>query len=1675
MKSQSVAVRARCFRAAGVLGSALVAAGLTTAAAAPASAVGHRMAAAARHVQHPYLTPGQASVLAARTGKAVPVTGATTATSTLNANPDGTFTLTESGTPVRAKVGGTWRDLDATLIRHANGTYSPAVSSQPLTLSGGGTGPLASMSYGGYSLALSAPMTLPAPSVTGNTATYRGVLPGVDLIVTADTSGGFRQVFRIASAAAAANPALKMLTFTARTSGLTLRTGRNGAIAATSRNGQVIFAAPAPAMWDSAVLPGLKTVMSGGGIQMDRATAQPAASTAAGPGDGARTGRVAVTLHENRLTLTPGHVALAGTRTIYPEYIDPSWDSAGSSATTWAYVSSDFPGQQYFDTSSYLQMGHNPDTGGTSYSFYSMAVPSQIRGAYINDAVIYLPEVWSYSCTASPVDAYLTGAISSATTYNNQPSWGSKLGSDNVAYGWSSAGYIGGPSSCPANGQDVSYDIRSTIAADAAIPAGQPWPGLTVGLKAEDTTDSYGWKQFSDPRDPAGTTATMTITYAFQPAKPVLSTSPAADCATGTSVLGNGNVVLDTAVYDKDGTKTGNLTVTYTAYAAGNTGHTFATNPSMTASAASGTTAALQLKAADLQHADSTWGSGGQVSITWTATVSDGLGGVPTSSASCSFIFSTAIPGAPDITDSAGNPCDTQSLSYSVGTQATFTLSASTTTRPTSYTYQLNGGVPLTKAAGASSPYSAAIQITPTRQTNVLTVDATAAGGNLGQASSCVINAAAPAPATDQDMTGDGIPDLVTVGNGTTGTAAGLWLADGQGSDGAGSSGRSDGTVATTATDIAPYGPQGLGTGGGTANPGTPASWNGMRAITGQFLGPGFNDIEAYAPATGDVYILPGQGDGSATSSQDQDFTNVFDDTSQVSQDTNLPLQLASAYNVSGDNEPYPDQIGLFSDPSTAVGAYLGYFANSGGDNSFDAGNALGLPFELTNATPDGTMDWADWTITTDSDTRGGTAYTDMWLWNQATGALYLWELTGLANQTPGGFSFVTFTYTNPTANLTYTQTQLSAGFDTSTSLATFQATDINGEPGLVTVTSTGQVQSFDWNGTTLTQANANTPAQALLTCDHAYLLDDAATGTVATAADQPGAGDTAENLTGNSGTTWTAAGALFDPLPDVKFNGTSGYLTAAGADFTPNSSFTISAWVNPSALGGTVFSQDGSQYSTVKVSSTTNGWWSVAMNTGGSSYATGIGGTARAGVWTNLTLTYDTTNGSDILNLYVDGVQIISMADTTPPSATGKFMLGADQAAGAAGSFLTGQLTDVRIWDDLATPPQPATPASAFVPVTPVRIMDTRSAYKIGPVTGPVGAGATVVLPIDGNTTASLPATGITAVSIALTVTGQTAAGYLAVYPDGTPQPITSNLNFSATGGNRTNNAIVAVGPGGDIAIVNASSGTDQVIVDLTGYFTTSTNASNASTFTPQPDPTRILDTRNGTGATKAQIAGGGTLTMTIAGNNTNGAGVPASGVTAVALNLTAVAPSGDSGFLEAYPDGATTPAVSLLTYNGGAQAGTIIIPVGGDGKIDIRNSSATAADLVGDLSGYFTTSASGQYYHPIDNTRIIDTRQATALGAGASTTIADPAGITADNPSLILNLTAAEGASNGDLQAWPSSAATPLASILNYPANTNIANLALVNTATANSFTIKNQSAGSVEFIIDVNGYFQ
>jgi hypothetical protein len=799
------------------------------------------------------LTQDQAMLEARSTGKPVQATAETTDSSTLTANPNGTLTLAQTLAPVRKRVQGKWQNLDATLVRKANGTIAPRVTTSALALSGGGTStPLATMRAGSGSLAVSLPtgFTLGTPTLSGAIATYRNVLPDVDLTVTAQDTGGFSEVLVVKNATAAANPKLAALTLATKASGVTMSTDAAGDLSAKDRNGHTVFSATAPTMWDSttAAANTPKATDPSTGQQVDRRNGSPIASSTAQPGTAAHKASLKAAYRSGKISLTPDHTILTGKKTVYPVYIDPSFTASGQTDTVqaWAFADSLWPSTAFWkpaaSTPGPLHVGYTDWTSdiSTNRSYFQTSVHSTLWDATVISSNISFYENWSASCTAEAVDLYQTGTISSSTTWNNQPSWMSKLGTDTVANGWST--------SCGPG--DVGYTITSTMQS----AANGHWGNVTFGLRAADEGNDLAWKQFSKQ-------ATITTTYDHTPNTPShLTTSPATSCTAATpTTLGLGDVTLRAAVSDPDGTispLTANLTLknmstakTYTQAINATSGTTVSAFYSHIST--SGPFQALSAK----------------TEFAWYLTVTDQKL-TSSQSTTCHFYYDPTGPGAPTIapvtsttseclelgTDSTdpSNPTVVEDPLCTVGTAAGFTLTDTNTTgsAPTSYRYQLNGGNPVSIGASSTSPYTATISLKPTTQTDVLTVTAVAADGNIGDTADYRFIAHTPATAAPDDLNGDGKADLVTVGGQNT-LPAGLWQATGSGS----------GTINPTARNI------GID-GNGVSTTSTATSFTGTQAFTGHFASTGFNDVldYSYNDATDKVSaeILVGPGDGSA-------------------------------------------------------------------------------------------------------------------------------------------------------------------------------------------------------------------------------------------------------------------------------------------------------------------------------------------------------------------------------------------------------------------------------------------------------------------------------------------------------------------------------------------------------------------------------------------------------------------------------------------------------------------------------------------------------------------------------------------------------------------------------------------------------------------------------------------
>lgn len=379
------------------------------------------------------------------------------------------------------------------------------------------------------------------------------------------------------------------------------------------------------------------------------------------------------------------------------------------------------------------------------------------------------------------------------------------------------------------------------------------------------------------------------------------------------------------------------------------------------------------------------------------------------------------------------------------------------------------------------------------------------------------------------------------------------------------------------------------------------------------------------------------------------------------------------------------------------------------------------------------------------------------------------------------------------------------------------------------------------------------------------------------------------------------------------------------------------------------------------------------------------------------------------------------------------------------------------------ATPPTttPPTGDAAFTPLTPTRILDTRSGVGSSPAR--LGGGQVRTVTVAGR--GGVPASGASAVVLNLTAVGATEPTFVTAYPTGTALPLASNLN-PIPGEVAANLVVVRLGTGGAVDLYNRAGSVD-LVADVAGWF-----ASSSSDFTPVA-PSRLLDTRVGTGAATARVGAGSTATFTVTGRG----GVPSTGVAAVVLNVTAVGATLPT-FVTALPTGTGLPTASNLNPSPGrVTANLVVVPVGSLGRVSLFN-AAGSIDLVADVAGWFAAPV-GEVV-PVTPARVLDTRSgngapAARVGAAGSVTVqvtgrggVPSTGVTA----VLVNVTGVGATLPTFLTAFAAGSSRPTASNLNPVPGLVASNLAVVPLSANGRITIYNNS-GSIDLVADVAGY--
>ena len=368
--------------------------------------------------------------------------------------------------------------MNSDLRRDGNGDWATAATTVTSTFSGGGSGAAAKVDAGGLSTGFGFGAKLPAPDIDGSTATYRNVLPDIDLIEVAGDDG-FSLSLRLRT-----RPT-RPVTFTLplKLTGLTAtQDPATGALTLTDGSGTPVFRTAQPIMYDGARDPHSDEPLHSAVVDTQLINDKSG----------------------SRIVVTPDWSFLSDPDVTYPVTIDPD---ATLDEVHYTFTSSEFSTTSYWDntitengTTGILHVGTYNSGTDRNRGYYRFNT-STIVGHTITSATFRAKETWAWSCNAREVDVYEPNDnVTSSTTWATQPGLGTKLDAVSVAKGWSS--------SCPAG--TVDFDVTSAVKGWANDASG----AKTLSLVAADNFDNYYWKKF------AGSSGKVLVNFANVPTAP---------------------------------------------------------------------------------------------------------------------------------------------------------------------------------------------------------------------------------------------------------------------------------------------------------------------------------------------------------------------------------------------------------------------------------------------------------------------------------------------------------------------------------------------------------------------------------------------------------------------------------------------------------------------------------------------------------------------------------------------------------------------------------------------------------------------------------------------------------------------------------------------------------------------------------------------------------------------------------------------------------------------------------------------------------------------------------------------------------------------------------------------------------------------------------------------------
>lgn len=365
--------------------------------------------------------------------------------------PQGGYASETTGSPVRfrdhAATDG-WRDVDTTLTTNPDGTVSPKAVPLPIVLGGSDdpVGELVTTQTDGQSLSFGSGIgtTLPEPMLHGSTATYSDVLPGVDVVVEA-RSTGFEQLW-----VAKDRPALDALLST-QASGeqgisASIDTARfdatsqpDGSVELTDSSKTVVSEVSTPTVWDATTAP----------------DGTPAAEIAANLDvveDGDIIADTKAATGDLDLSVSIDQAWLDDPARRFPVTIDPTYVVGAEQAPIFdTYVKEGATTDR--SDSTYLPVGYGYDND-KNRSFLNFDT-TPFQGRIISAGSLSLWSDNAGTCTPNGWSAFDAGLATTASRWTAQPTLGAKYATSTATKGFSS--------SCAAG--RVSIDMTSQLQA----------------------------------------------------------------------------------------------------------------------------------------------------------------------------------------------------------------------------------------------------------------------------------------------------------------------------------------------------------------------------------------------------------------------------------------------------------------------------------------------------------------------------------------------------------------------------------------------------------------------------------------------------------------------------------------------------------------------------------------------------------------------------------------------------------------------------------------------------------------------------------------------------------------------------------------------------------------------------------------------------------------------------------------------------------------------------------------------------------------------------------------------------------------------------------------------------------------------------------------------------------